>query len=113
MENRTVYQRPEGETTQWEDLQRKFGNLPPKEPVQKAAPFAPAEQQHRGQAWVHAAELPEDLEDAEDDFADDRFLEQYRCIMQSIALHQAVLGACQMCESQPGPHAWCLVSRSI
>lgn len=79
MENRTVYQRPEGDTTQWEDLQRKFGNLPPKEPVQKAAPFAPAEDPRRDHAWVHAAELPEDLEDAEEDFADDRFLEQYRC----------------------------------
>jgi hypothetical protein len=78
MENRTVYQRPEGETTQWEDLQRKFGNLPPKEPVQKPDPFAPAEEEQRGRAWVAEAELPEELEDAEDDFVDDRFLEQYR-----------------------------------
>lgn len=78
MENRTVYERVEGETTQWEDLQRKFGNLPPKEPVQKAAPFAPAQEPRQDEAWLEQAEAPEDLKDAEDDFADDRFLEQYR-----------------------------------
>ncbi len=78
MENRTVYERVEGETTQWEDLQRKFGNLPPKEPVQKADPFSPAEEPRWDRAWLEQAEAPEDVEDAEDDFADDRFLEQYR-----------------------------------
>ena len=32
--NQTVYQRPEGESTQWEDIHRKLGNFPAKEPVQ-------------------------------------------------------------------------------
>lgn len=27
----TVYRKAEGETTEWDDLQRKFGNLPPLE----------------------------------------------------------------------------------
>ena len=32
--NQTVYQRPEGESTQWEDIHQKLGNFPAKEPVQ-------------------------------------------------------------------------------
>lgn len=35
--NHTVYRGPAGETTEWEDLHRKFGNLP-ELPVRPAAP---------------------------------------------------------------------------
>ncbi|KAI3474981.1 hypothetical protein Pfo_030292 [Paulownia fortunei] len=38
-----VYKDVEGASTQWDDIQRKLGNLPPKPPPFKPAPFAPAE----------------------------------------------------------------------
>ena len=41
MANHTTYKRPEGETTEWDDIQVKYGNKPPPEPVSKAEPFAP------------------------------------------------------------------------
>ena len=70
----TTYQRGEGETTQWEDLQRKFGNLPPKEPVQKPAAFAPAAEEQKDTQWLD--ERGEDeLEMLDEETSDDRFLE--------------------------------------
>ena len=79
MEYHTVYKRPEGETTQWEDLQRKFGNLPPKEPVQKPEAFVPAQDKSKDRQLLDNDDDIEALENAEDDFADDPFLEAYRC----------------------------------
>ena len=74
----TTYQRGEGETTQWEDLQRKFGNLPPKEPVPKPAAFAPAAEERKDTQWLD--ERGEDeLEVLDEETSDDRFLEAYRC----------------------------------
>jgi hypothetical protein len=80
MGDHTIYARPEGETTQWEDLQRKFGNLPPKVPVKKADPFAPAEDEKREREWLDQTEDIETLENLEDEFADDSFLESYRLV---------------------------------
>eukprot|EP00891_Asterochloris_glomerata_P001654 jgi/Astpho2/1654/e_gw1.00032.114.1_t len=40
-DDHTVYKGPEGRTTQWEDIQRKMGNLPPKEPPSKPDPWTP------------------------------------------------------------------------
>lgn len=40
----TVYERPEGESTQWEDIQRKLGNLPHAEPVWKPEAYKPEEE---------------------------------------------------------------------
>jgi hypothetical protein len=82
-DNRTVYERPEGQTTQWEDIQRKMGNMAPAEKVWKPA------------AWEAKRELPRGLTaligggsgksgdadalgDLEGEFDDDRFLEEYR-----------------------------------
>ena len=79
MEYHTVYKRPEGETTQWEDLQRKFGNLPPKEPVHKPEAFVPAQDKSKDRQLLDNDDDIEALENAEDDFADDPFLEAYRC----------------------------------
>ena len=78
MEYHTVYKRPEGETTQWEDLQRKFGNLPPKEPVQKPEAFKPAPDTNKDRQLLDNDDDIDALENAEDDFADDPFLEAYR-----------------------------------
>ena len=45
----TVYKGPEGETTQWEDIHRRLGNLPPKAPVWKPEKYtAEVEQQVAG-----------------------------------------------------------------
>jgi CelD/BcsL family acetyltransferase involved in cellulose biosynthesis len=75
----TTYKGPEGETTEWEDLQRKHGNLPPKEPAWKPEAWAPEAEARRGAARVKGKDADElsDLED-EEEFADDRFLEDYR-----------------------------------
>jgi hypothetical protein len=83
-EYHTVYKGPEGQTTQWEDIHRKLGNLPPKEPVWKPDPYAPAEEPARDDAWIDGKEEAE-LSDLEDEFPDDRFLEEYRCARGSRA----------------------------
>lgn len=101
--NQTTYKRAEGESTQWEDIQRKLGNLPAKEPVevrlltkfrtidthyhlrvhahrrvlQKPKPFAPAREPDKVRDLIEATGEDE-LEDLEDDFTDDKFLEEYR-----------------------------------
>lgn len=78
----TYYERKPGETTEWEDIQRKFGNLPPAEPVYKPDAFAPAEDVDRAsRAFVDKASKRE-LEETEYD--DDRFLEKYRCARFSL-----------------------------
>lgn len=76
-EYHTTYQGGEGETTQWEDLQRKFGNLPPKEPVEKPPTFAPAKAEAKDAEWLHGKDEDE-LEALVDEVGDDRFLEAYR-----------------------------------
>ena len=80
----TVYTGQEGETTEWEDLQRKHGNLPPKEPAWKPEAYAPNADDDgapakKDEAWVDA-KREDELSDLEDELADDRFLEQYRCV---------------------------------
>ncbi|KAI3452544.1 hypothetical protein Pfo_009208 [Paulownia fortunei] len=75
-----VYKDVEGASTQWDDIQRKLGNLPPKPPPFKPAPFAPAEDEDskpKDKAWIDE-KTEEELEDLEDDLDDDRFLEDYR-----------------------------------
>ncbi|PNW82735.1 hypothetical protein CHLRE_06g291900v5 [Chlamydomonas reinhardtii] len=76
-EYHTVYKGPEGETTQWDDIQRKMGNLPPKAPVWKPDKYAPEVEEARDAAWVEGRDAGE-LREAEDAFDDDRFLEEYR-----------------------------------
>jgi hypothetical protein len=73
----TVYKGPEGETTQWEDIQRKLGNLPAKEPVWKPEAFKPAQAPTKDADLISGKEADE-LSDMEDEFEDDRFLEKYR-----------------------------------
>lgn len=75
-----VYKDVEGTSTQWDDIQRKLGNLPPKAPVFKPDPFTPSEDEDsrpKDKNWIdHKTE--EELEDLEDDLDDDRFLQEYR-----------------------------------
>ncbi|KAH7681893.1 Conserved phosducin-like protein [Dioscorea alata] len=77
-----VYKDVEGASTQWDDIQRRLGNLPPKPAPFKPAPFNPADDpdlQPKSKSWIDERS-PEELEDLEDDpeLDDDRFLEEYR-----------------------------------
>ncbi|XP_048328225.2 uncharacterized protein LOC107415115 [Ziziphus jujuba] len=77
-----VYKDVEGASTQWDDLQRKFGNLPAKPPPFKPPPFAPAPDEDslpKDKSWIDQ-KTEDQLEDLEDDpdLDDDRFLEEYR-----------------------------------
>ncbi|KAK3410313.1 hypothetical protein EUGRSUZ_J02308 [Eucalyptus grandis] len=77
-----VYKDLEGASTQWDDIQRKLGNLPEKPPPFKPPPFGPSpdpDSLPKDKSWVDG-KTPEELEDLEDDpdLDDDRFLEEYR-----------------------------------
>ncbi|CAI9089758.1 OLC1v1024391C1 [Oldenlandia corymbosa var. corymbosa] len=75
-----VYKDVEGASTQWDDIQRKLGNLPPKEPAFKPPPFTPAEDpdsKPKDKSWIDD-KTEEELDDLEDELDDDRFLEEYR-----------------------------------
>ncbi|XP_077229645.1 thioredoxin superfamily protein [Tasmannia lanceolata] len=77
-----VYKDVEGTSTQWDDIQRKLGNLPPKPAAFKPPPFTPSQDEDsksKDKAWIDER-TEEELEDLEDDpdLDDDRFLEEYR-----------------------------------
>lgn len=75
-----VYKDVEGTTTEWDDIQRKLGNLPPKAAVFKPPPFTPAsDDASKSKEWLDDR-TEEELQDLEDDadLDDDRFLEEYR-----------------------------------
>jgi hypothetical protein len=80
-EYHTVYKGPEGETTQWEDIQRRLGNLPPKAAVWKPDAYQPEEEEVKSKDWLDKKDNDE-LSDLEDELADDRFLEEYRYAQQ-------------------------------
>lgn len=63
-------------STQWDDIQRKHGNLPPAPPRATPAPWAPAPDAPRGAALLDGG--ASDVSDLEDEFQDDAFLEEYR-----------------------------------
>ncbi|KAK8935363.1 hypothetical protein KSP39_PZI013127 [Platanthera zijinensis] len=82
MDYHFVYKDVEGTSTQWDDIQRRLGNLPPKPDSFKPPPFTPAadsEFEHKSKDWIdeRTAEELESLED-DPDMDDDRFLEEYR-----------------------------------
>lgn len=74
----TVYKGDPRDTTQWEDIHRRLGNLAPKAPVWKPDAYAPEQEQQKDAAWM-ATRDAEELSDLEDEFSDDRFMEEYRC----------------------------------
>lgn len=73
----TVYKAPEGETTQWEDIHVRLGNMAPRQKPWKPDPYKPQEEQQKDKVWLDKKD-EHDLSDLEDDFADDRVLEEYR-----------------------------------
>ncbi len=76
----TVYRGDPDATTEWDDIQRKMGNLPPKAPAWKPEEFVPEAEVAKDKEWIDAKDEAE-LSDLEDEFADDRALEEYRCAM--------------------------------
>ncbi|WVZ17636.1 hypothetical protein V8G54_010618 [Vigna mungo] len=73
-----VYKDLEGASTQWDDIQRKLGNLPEKPPAFEPPPFTPSsDDQPKDKTWIDS-KTSEELEDLEDDLDDDRFLQEYR-----------------------------------
>lgn len=82
MDYHFVYKDVEGASTQWDDIQRKLGNLPAKAPPYKPPPFTPAEDDDskpKDRSWIDQ-KTEEELSDLEDepDLDDDRFLHEYR-----------------------------------
>ncbi|KAG0493825.1 hypothetical protein HPP92_004819 [Vanilla planifolia] len=82
MDYHYIYKDVDGASTEWDDIQRKLGNLPPKPKPFKAPPFTPAEdsvQRPKSKDIIDKCSA-EELEDLEDnpDLDDDRFLEEYR-----------------------------------
>ncbi|KAF5954263.1 hypothetical protein HYC85_007119 [Camellia sinensis] len=77
-----VYKDVEGASTQWDDIQKKLGNLPPKPPTFKPPSFKAAKDEdskHKDKAWIddRAEEQPQDLED-DLELDKNRFLQEYR-----------------------------------
>ncbi|XP_028085384.1 phosducin-like protein 3 isoform X1 [Camellia sinensis] len=95
-----VYKDVEGVSTQWDDIQRKLGDLPPKPPAFKPPSFTPVEDKdskHKDNAWIddRTEEQLEDLED-DPDLDDDRFLQEYRLTnMAGRAIRQLLRGRLQ------------------
>ena len=77
MEYHTIYKGSEEESSQWDDVQRKLGNLPPKDAVWKPEAYTPEEETKRDESFLESKDIDE-LQELDDDFADDRFLEDYR-----------------------------------
>ncbi|EFJ26139.1 hypothetical protein SELMODRAFT_148698 [Selaginella moellendorffii] len=75
-----VYKDPQGPSTEWDDIQRKLGNLPPKPPVEKPAPWQPVPDPGKSKQWIDS-KSEEELHELQDDLdldEDSRFLEEYR-----------------------------------
>lgn len=73
----TVYKDLPGTTTEWEDLQVKYGNFKPREKPEKPERWAPKEDHQKDKNWINTKDENE-LEELDDDLDDDRFMEEYR-----------------------------------
>lgn len=76
-EYHTVYKGPEGETTQWEDIQVRLGNMAPRPKPCKPDAFQPEEEEQKDKQFLDKQDEQE-LQDLEGDFDDDRALAEYR-----------------------------------
>ncbi|CAI9286039.1 unnamed protein product [Lactuca saligna] len=74
-----VYKDVEGVSTQWDDIQRKLRNLPPKPSAFKPDPFTPAEDEDsKPKTKSRIDKKTEELKDLEDDLDDSCFLKEYK-----------------------------------
>jgi hypothetical protein len=76
-EYHTTYKGPEGQTTQWEDIQIRLGNMAPKPPKHKPPKYEGEEEVVKDRAWVLEQDEAE-LSSLEDEFEDDRELAALR-----------------------------------
>jgi hypothetical protein len=74
----TVYHRPDGETTQWEDIQTRLGNFAPRAPAWKADKWESEKEETKDKKWIDGKHQQELEEMDNDETKDDRFLEEYR-----------------------------------
>jgi hypothetical protein len=74
-----VYKGPEGQTTQWEDIQVKLGNMAPRAPKHKPPKYEGEPETQKDAKWLQDQDEGV-LSDHEDDFTDDRELELMRCM---------------------------------
>jgi hypothetical protein len=72
-----IYKGPDGQTTQWEDIQVKLGNMTPRDPKYKPPKYEGEAKPVKDAKWIKDQE-EEGLSDQEDAFDDDRELEQLR-----------------------------------
>lgn len=72
-----VYERAEKEETEWDEIQRKLGNLPARDKKTPPPKFEPERERVHDEDFVQGCD-EDQLEDLEDEFEDDRFLEAYR-----------------------------------
>lgn len=73
-----TYETAEKEDSEWDAIHRKLGNYAPKPERKKAAPFEPKPEVKKDETYIDETKDIDELEDLEDDFADDSFLEAYR-----------------------------------
>lgn len=73
-----VYETPDGEDTEWDLIQRRLGNFKPKAEKWKPDCYHAEEEESKHDAKYLNEQGKEGLEDLEDEYADDRFLEEYR-----------------------------------
>ena len=74
-----VYKDVEGVSNQWDDIQRKLRNLPPKPSAFKPDPFTSAEDEDsKPKTKSRIDNKTEELKDLEDDLDDSCFLEEYK-----------------------------------
>lgn len=82
MDYHTTYRAPEGQTTEWDDIQIKMGNMAPRPKKEKAPKFEGEVEEAKDADWVKRLDEDE-LSDIEDDLEDERFLKELRCAYDS------------------------------
>ena len=98
-EYHTVYKGPEGETTQWEDIQVRLGNMAPKPKPWKPEAYQPEQEEQKDTEWLDKKDEGE-LAELDDEFQDNRALEEYRWAAAAAAAAATAAGTCnchQLC----------------
>lgn len=99
MDYHTTYRGPEGQTTEWDDIQIKMGNKAPRPKREKAPKFEGGAEEVKDVAWVKR--LDEDaLSDIEDEVEDDRALKVLRCVNSVPIRHECGWNSTTCFESQ-------------
>jgi hypothetical protein len=99
MDETSRYKNAHLETTDWDDAQRKIGNLPPLPEREVTPPMAAArseEEEARDTSWMDRRSAVE-LEAMQDDSVatDDRFMEEYRCASAPNPIGPCIPGSSQ------------------